>query len=131
VAEGSTGFPTTAGAFQTVGSGASDAVAYKLSNGNGPSLTLAVIPSAPLPHQLVQMTATVPGAGSAGSVNFTWYDSGANRTSSAPLINGVASLTTSFSEGISLLGATYRSGNSNVADSPPLLLQIAPSGVCN
>ncbi len=133
VADGPSNFPTTAGAFQPVNAGSTDAVVFKLAGPSaGPSVSLSALPSVASAGQAVQLTVTVPGAGSSGSVTLSITSRGYSYTKTVALTNGAATATITESyPGITAISAIYRNNDGNIADSPLLYLPFNPLAVCN
>jgi Beta-propeller repeat len=134
VSDGGSEFSATAGAFQTTIAGGTDATVFKLSNSSGQVL-LSASANPATAYTATQLTATVAGGGSSGSVTFLDYVSGwgATRTlATVALNNGTATFSTSVLDpGLNFISAVYRNGNANVADSPPLILIVNSPTVCN
>lgn len=114
-------FPTTAGAFQA--SGLQESVVFKLS----PGMDTVKVSSSGNPvteNQTIILTATVAGGSPSQTVSF---QDGAAVLGTAPVVAGIASLSTTLPAGIRRITATY-SGDGKT--SRPYYQMINRDGIC-
>lgn len=116
------GFPTTAGPLQSTGG----SVVFKLSGGSATvSLASSLNPATDV--QQVTLTANMSGGIAGTLVRFL---DGSSFVGSAPLTNGLATLTLSLAAGIHGISAVYRDGSMEV-ESPVVYQVVNPGAVCN
>lgn len=132
VVEAVDGFPTTSGAYRTVNAGGVDAVVFKLTSPTA-SISLSASASTVTIGDTVQLTATVPGGASVGTVHFRIYGNNSDipTLNSVALVNGTASLSATAYVGITAVSATYRNNNANLAITPLTYVLANPPEVCN
>lgn len=121
-----TTFPVTSGTFKTTNAGDIDAAIVKLKS-SAAAVSINSSENPTTAGKTVTLTATVTGVSASGTVTFL---DGPTTLGSANVVDGTATLTTSFGVGVRRLVAIYRDGT-DVADTPTLYQVIDQPVVCN